>query len=783
MDERVRRILEYDKITRQISSHAVSPLGAQRSIALAPVSDLIGVQGALLLTLDADEAWTRVGGNPMQPYSDCRELLQRCAVGGIPSPSELLEAAHTLRSIRLVKSKLGQCEGIQRLMPHIESLVPQQHAEQEIFRCIINEEEIADDASPELRSIRRQIRLASEQVRQKLNEIISSASMRTMLQDNIITMRNGRYVVPVKAEYASAVSGLEHDRSASGATVFIEPLAVLQANNALREYQAAERNEIQRILQTLGQTIGSQCESISYSIDTMGNLDLLFAKVGWGRSMKAVCPSMHADGALSLKAARHPLIAKEQVVPINIVCSADTNALIITGPNTGGKTVTLKTVGLFILLAQSGVFLPCARADLPCYEALFADIGDEQSIEQSLSTFSSHMVNLVEILQKAKEKTMVLVDELGVGTDPVEGAALAIAILQALTDKGAKVIATTHYSELKSFAMSEPGYMNAGMEFDLATLRPTYRLLIGFAGSSNAFEISRRLGLPDSVIDNAKAHVREEAMRLESAIQAAEALRIAAQKQLEQAKQQSDRERQAFEEELESLRKKAQKDEQRAKDALIKAQRTLEQARQQADEAIDMARQAASAENRNERERLLQSARTSQKAIAGLKTELDEQMQEEDRHEIPRTIEAGDRVYVLSLRTAATVLSKPDSKGDVMVQAGIIKLSVPKDQLRTADSPEEKSRESSRVKREDKGVPMEVDVRGMTVDETIAVIDMHLDSAFLSGMLQTSIIHGKGTGALRAGVRAYLKRHPHVKSMRSGGYGEGEDGVTIIELK
>ncbi len=783
MDERVRRILEYDKITRQISTHAVSVLGSQCCIALAPSPNFEVVQQALLISTDADTAWTRTGGNPMQAFFDCRDLLQRCAIGGIPAAPELLEAASTLRAIRLVKTKLSQCEGIERIKVLADSLSAQQHTEQEIFRCIVNEEEIADDASPELRNIRRQIRIATEQVRQKLNEIISSASMRTMLQDNIITMRNGRYVVPVKAEYAGTVSGLEHDRSSSGATVFIEPLAVLQANNALREYQAAERNEIQRILQMLGQLLEDQCESISYSIETMGELDLLFAKVAWGRSQKALCPVMHTSGELSLKGARHPLIAREAVVPIDIICGGETKALIITGPNTGGKTVTLKTVGLFILLAQSGVFLPCIKAELPCYDALFADIGDEQSIEQSLSTFSSHMVNLVDILQKAREKTMVLVDELGVGTDPVEGAALAIALLQALTKKGADVIATTHYSELKSFAMSEPGYVNAGMEFDLTTLRPTFKLLTCFAGSSNAFEISRRLGLPGDVIDNAKEHVSQEAMRLESAIQAAEALRLAAQKQLDQTILDSKEERQVLQGELDALRLQMLKDEQRSKEMLLKAQRTLELARQQADEAIEQARLAASAENRVERERLLQSARISQKALADLKSELEEDMTEQDNRQIPKNINVGDSVYVLSLRTKATVLTKPDSKGDVMVQAGILKLSVSQDQIRIAETAEERAKNASRVTREDKGVPMEIDVRGLTVDEAIIVIDMHLDAAYLSSMLQTSIIHGKGTGALRKGVRDYLKRHPHIKSIRSGGYGEGDEGVTIVELK
>ncbi len=780
MDERVRRILEYDKIAGQIALHAISAPGNGRCLALEPQGDAARSRRVMELTICADEAWTHIGGNPMQPFEDCSVFVERCTAGGISSPAELLLCANTLRAIRLVKSGLTN-EAKGSLLTLVEALTPFPQVESEIFRCILSQEEIADDASAELRGIRRQIRLASERVRQKLNEIMTSSTMRTKLQDNIITMRNGRYVVPIKAEQAGSVDGLEHDRSASGATVFIEPLAVLRANNELREYQAAERNEIQRILQRLGGLIGAHTDSLNVSIDVMGELDLIFAKVGWGRAQKAVCPQLTSGGTMKVMGARHPLIAKDQVVPIDLVCGGETRALIITGPNTGGKTVTLKTAGLFILLAQSGVYLPCEKAVMPHYDALYADIGDEQSIEQSLSTFSSHMVNLVDIIQNAKHGTMVLADELGVGTDPVEGAALAIALLQTLTKQGANVIATTHYSELKAFAMSEPGFVNAGMEFDMTTLRPTFRLMIGSAGSSNAFEISRRLGLPNDVIELAKQQVSLEAMRLERAIAAAEALRVLAQKQMQEALNRGQEERLALQSELNELRKRAQKDEKHAGEALEKARRTLERARNEASEAVELARQAAAVQNKREREQLLQSARTSLKEIQRLQGDLEEEEQQEDGLQTPSSIEVGQTVYVLSIRADATVLSQPDGRGEVQVQAGIVKLLVPANQLRVAKASKDNS--SARVQRQDMSVPMDIDVRGMTVDEASMAIDMHLDAAVLSGLEWTNIIHGKGTGALRIGVRAFLQKHPHVKGMRSGGYGEGGDGVTVVELR
>ena len=786
MDQRVKRILEYDKIVRQISEHAVSPPGAQLCFTMQPSTARQDVARALMLTQQADAAWTHLGGNPMQPYHDCVELLDRCAVGATPSPAELLQMGHTLRAVRIVQNRLRTAQVERPLWSLGEELAPFPMVENEIFRCIQNEEEVSDDASPQLRQARRQVRQATERVRTRLQEMITSPQTRTMLQDHLITMRNGRYVVPVKAEYSSAMKGLVHDRSASGSTVFIEPLAVLEANNELRELQAAERREVERILQMLGGMLGQQRERIAYSLRALTELDVCFAKAGWGRAHRAVQPELSDDDTLLIKGARHPLIAPEQVVPIDLACGGQTRALIITGPNTGGKTVTLKTAGLFAMLAQSGVFLPCNQAVVPCYQEVFADIGDEQSIEQSLSTFSSHMVNIVEILQKAENHSLVLVDELGVGTDPVEGAALAIAILQQLVGHGASVIATTHYSELKSFAMTADGFVNAGMEFDLQSLKPTYRLMIGYAGSSNAFEISRRLGLSDEIIHQAQSLVNQENARLERALSEAEQLRIRAQQAYDAQQESNTRQRAALHEELQQMRVRAQREERRAQETLEKARRVLEQARQEANEAIEAARAAARAQHNAEREQLLQKARTSLKQMKDVpQTQPTSGPQAVLEPAKAGQLLPGDQVYVLSLRTDATILGKPDSKGNVYIQAGVMKLTTPLSNLRKKNTPQKASapKGRGRVLRSEKSVPMELDVRGTTVEEAKMVIGMHLDAAVLAGMQQTSIIHGKGTGALRNGVRAYLQHHPHVKSMRSGLYGEGEEGVTVVELK
>lgn len=780
MEERVKRILEYDKIMRQVADLTVSEPGFARCCALSPHTDVQAVRFALSMTSEAEAVWSRRGGNPMERFSDCEEILSRCAIGATPTQSDLLTVAQTLRATRVVQHKILDAQVQEPLLSLVQQLQPFRMAEDEIFRCIRNDEELFDDASVELRNIRRKARVANEQLRARLQAIITSSTYKNMLQDALVTQRNGRYVVPVKAEYASAVKGLEHDRSASGSTVFIEPLAVLEANNELRELQAAERHEIERILQHLGKLVGQQRDAINASVQTMIQLDVCFAKAAWGRRHKAVCPVIVEQDTLLLQAARHPLIASEEVVPVDITCGGEIRALIITGPNTGGKTVTLKTAGLFVMLAQTGMFVPCAKAELPIFSAVFADIGDEQSIEQSLSTFSSHMVNLVEILRKTGQHCLVLVDELGAGTDPVEGAALAIAVLQSLVEKGSLAIATTHYSELKSFAMTTPGFLNAGMEFDLESLRPTYKLLIGFAGSSNAFEISRRLGMPEEVIRCAKGHVEQGAASLEQALAAAETLRLQAEKERELARTAIEEERLRWHQEQQQAQRTLEKEKKRAQELFYKAEQVLSQARQEADEAIEAAKAAARAQTSTEREHYLQQARQARRNMQ----EVPSWQEKEEEGSVPQRLSAGDTVFVPKFHTTATVLKEPDAKGNVYIQAGAMKVSVPLGSLRLQPQDKKKPKSASaRIKRAQKEAPMELDVRGMTVDEACMVIDQHLDQMVMNGMSLATIIHGKGTGALRAGVRGYLKRHPHVRSMRSGLYGEGEDGVTVVELK
>ena len=780
MEERVKRILEYDKIMRQVADSTVSEPGFARCCALSPYTDAQAVQLSLSLTSEADAVWTRRGGNPMERFSDCEEILSRCAIGATPAQGDLLTVAQTLRAVRVVQRKILDAQAQEPLQSLAKQLQPFRMAEEEIFRCIRNEEELFDDASTELRNIRRKARIANEQLRTRLQAFITSSTYKNMLQDALVTQRNGRYVVPVKAEYAGAVKGLEHDRSASGSTVFIEPLAVLEANNELRELQAAERHEIERILQHLGKLVGQQQDAINASVQTMIQLDLCFAKAAWGRRHHAICPTIVQEDTLVLQAARHPLIDPQEVVPVDIMCGGQTRALIITGPNTGGKTVTLKTAGLFALLAQTGLYVPCTKAELPIFSAVFADIGDEQSIEQSLSTFSSHMVNLVEILQKTGRHCLVLVDELGAGTDPVEGAALAIAILQRLVEKGSLAIATTHYSELKSFAMTTPGFLNAGMEFDLESLRPTYRLLIGFAGSSNAFEISRRLGMPEDVIVCAKGHVEQGAASLEQALEAAEALRLQALKERDSARTAVQEERIRWRQEQQQAQRALEKEKKRAQELLHKAEQVLGRAREEADEAIEAARAAARAQTSAEREQHLQHARQARKNMQDIPS----WQEKEPEGSIPKQLSVGDTVFVPKFHADATVLKQPDAKGNVYIQAGAMKISVPLQSLRVQPkAPKKVKASAAHVKRAHKETPMELDVRGMTVEEACMVVDQHLDQAVMNGMSLATIIHGKGTGALRTGVRNYLKRHPHVQNMRSGLYGEGEDGVTVVELK
>lgn len=778
MNARTLRILEYEKILAALSKFAVGEPGAQLCLNAVPKSDIDQVRSLINETASAETFWVKNGANPMESYNDCRQAAEKCSAGALATPAELLEVAKTLRAIRLVKNKLSGAEG--KIAYNADRLVPSKTVEDEIFRCIISEDEIADNASPALKDLRKAIRNANEKIRLRLQSLISSPEYKNMLQDSIVTQRNGRYVVPVKAEYVNTIKGLEHDRSNSGATVFVEPISVLEANNELKELEVKERQEIEKILLNLSQMVGSIKDSLYQSTQAMAELDFVFSRAALSRSMNAVMPSIVEADSVKIDGARHPLIESEKVVPIDIVCGGEIRALIITGPNTGGKTVTLKTIGLFCAMAQAGLFLPCSKAELPVFRDILADIGDEQSIEQSLSTFSSHMTNIVEIINKAHNQVLVLLDEIGAGTDPVEGAALAIAILKKLKENGAVCVATTHYSEIKTFAMTNKGYLNACMEFDVITLQPTYKLIIGFAGSSNAFEISKRLGVPQDVIDNAKSLIDTNAAKLESVLSSAEELRLKAQREYEEARQHTESETLRLNKERMQLYKQLEEEKTHIEKLKTKVQKELDAARELANEAIEQARAAARAENAKQREQALVKAKEKIKAMEELRTELSEQYEGEP----PKTLEIGDIVFVTTANTTATVLSKPDDKGEVQLQAGIIKLTANLSVLRKVQQKSKKAdKTSTRIKRQEHNIPLELDIRGLTVDEAIMVVDTHLDAVVMAGLHETTIIHGKGTGALRAGIREYLKNHPHVKRQRAGNYGEGEDGVTVVELK
>ena len=662
-------------------------------------------------------------------------------------------------------------------------LITHRSAEEEINRCIINEDEIFDGASPALARIRRAMRLANEKVREKLNSMIRSTAYQKYLQEPIITIRNGRFVIPVKQEYRQQVPGLIHDQSSSGATLFIEPSAVVELGNEYKKLLAEEADEIERILTELTAMLAPYADEIREDLNIMGQIDLVFAKAKLSRELNAVMPRLNRNNYVRIVRGRHPLIPADRVVPIDIWIGRDYRSLIITGPNTGGKTVTLKIVGLFALMVQSGIFVPANEgSEFPVFEHIYADIGDEQSIEQSLSTFSSHMKNIVGILDKADENSLVLLDELGAGTDPIEGAALAMSILEELNDRHCICVSTTHYSEIKAFAMTHEGMENASMEFDIDRLCPTYRLYIGIPGKSNAFEISSRLGLPNSIIDKAKGFLKGEDVRFEDIISSAQSQhRIAeeerkmaeeARAELEKLRADAERERRKLDEDRNRLQAKAKED---AKRIVADTKREMEKLIVEIRSIKDIDRSAA--------DRVIQAARDTLRATETAVNEK-EAIKKEDNTKPPKTVRAGDTVNIVTLDQKATVLSAPDSKGEVMVQAGVMKLNVKLKDIRLIEEKKAAAPTSGKVGLgAGKQVGLELDVRGMLVDEANIIVDRYLDDAYNAGLSEVNIIHGKGTGALRAGVQAFLKRHPLVKGYRMGSYGEGDAGVTVVTLK
>ena len=779
------KALELDKILEMVAEECSSQDGAQLARELEPVHTAAEAQWLLGETDAAFVAMAKYGAPSFYGMKNVTNPLRRAQAGGGLGLRELLDIGATLRTIRGLTQWWGKSGNVTTaLTPRFEVLAPNKYLEEKIFTCIVNEEEVADNASPALASIRRKIRAASQRVRDQLDKLIHSQAHQKHLQESIITQRGGRYVVPVKAEFRGEVPGLVHDTSASGATVFVEPMSVVEANNEIRVLRSDEQDEIARILLELSGEAGSFADSIIESYHYAVELDLIFAKAQVAYKMKAVVPQVGEDGKIALHAARHPLIAKEKVVPTDITLGVEFDTLIITGPNTGGKTVALKTIGLLTLMAMCGLMIPAGEgSQVAVFRHILADIGDEQSIEQSLSTFSSHMVNIIHIFEVADNSSLILLDELGAGTDPVEGAALAEAIIQELRGRGVRLACTTHYAELKAYAIQTPGVENGSCEFDVATLRPTYRLLIGVPGKSNAFAITQRLGMDTAIVDRARELVSREGNAFEQVVGRLE------------------EDRRKMEDELEALRASAAQAKanaeasQRLKDeAEAQAKKEIDRARQEAAQIVQKTRQRADAlvgeleELRRQKNKQL-SAEQKARLRSGLK-ELESSsdpvhQRRDDNYVLPRPLVVGDEVLLYDIDKEATVLELPKD-GTVLVQAGIIKTRVPLGNVRLLSKRQLKKKNPTRTVTKNVSTPetsSSLDLRGQTVEEALMEVDNFLDRASRMHLSQVTIIHGKGTGALRTAVQQHLRRCSQVKSFRLGTYGEGESGVTIAELK
>ena len=779
------KALELDKILEMVAEECSSQDGAQLARELEPVHTAAEAQWLLGETDAAFVAMAKYGAPSFYGMKNVTNPLRRAQAGGGLGLRELLDIGATLRTIRGLTQWWGKSGNVTTaLTPRFEVLAPNKYLEEKIFTCIVNEEEVADNASPALASIRRKIRAASQRVRDQLDKLIHSQAHQKHLQESIVTQRGGRYVVPVKAEFRGEVPGLVHDTSASGATVFVEPMSVVEANNEIRVLRSDEQDEIARILLELSGEAGSFADSIIESYHYAVELDLIFAKAQVAYKMKAVVPQVGEDGKIALHAARHPLIAKEKVVPTDITLGVEFDTLIITGPNTGGKTVALKTIGLLTLMAMCGLMIPAGEGSrVAVFRHILADIGDEQSIEQSLSTFSSHMVNIIHIFEVADNSSLILLDELGAGTDPVEGAALAEAIIQELRGRGVRLACTTHYAELKAYAIQTPGVENGSCEFDVATLRPTYRLLIGVPGKSNAFAITQRLGMDTAIVDRARELVSREGNAFEQVVGRLE------------------EDRRKMEDELEALRASAAQAKANAEasqllkdEAEAQAKKEIDRARQEAAQIVQKTRQRADAlvgeleELRRQKNKQL-SAEQKARLRSGLK-ELESSsdpvhQRRDDNYVLPRPLVVGDEVLLYDIDKEATVLELPKD-GTVLVQAGIIKTRVPLENVRLLSKRQLKKKNPTRTVTKNVSTPetsSSLDLRGQTVEEALMEVDNFLDRASRMHLSQVTIIHGKGTGALRTAVQQHLRRCSQVKSFRLGTYGEGESGVTIAELK
>ena len=809
MNLRTLRVIEYNKIVEMLTTFASSPMAKRKCQRIKPRKDLAMIEALQQETRDALRRLNTQGNLSFAGLKDIGASLKRLEVEGILTTAELLDVASML-DLAATAKRYGENEGTsmtdtrRRSQEQIEEekasnkmlglsmnpdgttcpdslrtrfleLMPLEHLSREIHRCIISENEFADDASSGLKAVRRNKRLTNEKLHNQLAKLVSDTSKQTMFQDNLVTMRNGRYCIPVKAEYKNHFPGMIHDQSSTGATVFIEPMAIVNLNNELKELDNQELAEIEKILESLSAQTAAEIEYIKYDFDTLAELDFIFARASFARSYKGTEPIFNTDGIVDIKQGRHPLLEKHTVVPVDIKLGEDYNLLIVTGPNTGGKTVSLKTLGLFSLMGQSGLHIPALDGSrLNVFDDVFADIGDEQSIEQNLSTFSSHMSNIVYILDHVTPGSLVLFDELGGGTDPIEGAALAIAILSHLNDMGVRCMATTHYSELKTFAMSTPGVENASCEFDVATLQPTYKLMIGIPGKSNAFAIAKKLGIDDSIIESAKANIDSDTVDFETLIA-----------DLERSKREIEQDKA----DIARLKEDAKLSDKKAE--------ILAKARQEASEIIEEAKAEADAAIRKYNKWTTNPAKADTKAMEAerqkLRAKINDlgKMNEEKRKTVKSDHKAsdfkvGDTVHVISMDSEGTITALADSKGKLKVQMGIISASLPPTDLLLVEHEKKKPQKATvtggKSMNRMMNIKPEINVLGMTVDEATSLVDRFLDDALMAHLHRVTIIHGKGTGALRKGIHQFLKSQPHVKSFRLGEFGEGDAGVTIVEL-
>lgn len=787
--------LELDKILELLAEQTSSDSCRDKALKLSPSFDEAEIRRELQKTNDAFTLSAKFGTPRFRRIKDISFSLRRCKSGSALSFRELLDVADILRETNMLCDWFGQCESMENsLSEYFRELYPIKDLEQRISESIISEEEMSDAASPELASIRKRIVRQGMNIREQLDKLIKSRSTQKFLQEAIVTMRDGRYVVPVRSEYKNEVSGLVHDTSATGQTFFIEPMSVVEANNEIRVLKSREQAEIERITQELSARVGENADSIANNFRVAQILELYFAKANLGAKMRGVAANIVSEPRISLHQARHPLIDQNSVVPITVELGGAYSSLMITGPNTGGKTVAIKTIGLLTLMTMCGLMIPAGDgSEVGIFGGIYVDIGDEQSIEQSLSTFSSHMVNVVKILSLADDRSLVLIDELGSGTDPVEGAALAVSILSTLREQGAKVAATTHYQEVKMYALQTEGVENASCEFDVNTLKPTYRLIVGVPGKSNAFAISQRLGMPDYVIDRAKELVSTENKRFEQVVDA-----------LEKSRQ-----------ELEALKESAAISERNAKMTESELKQKLSDLEQQKEKELESARQRAmfiveetrfrSNQLLNELEELKkvkdkEALRQGLSAAKGKTNSALNRMQDDanpvvqrhiDSYVLPRPLKAGDTVMLADTRKEGVLMTVPNMSGTCYVQVGMMKIKTNQKNLRLVENKKKQQPQKSvggSVKKQvtsnmNRRGGMELDIRGMMSDEGVLEVERFIDGAQLSGISTVVIIHGKGTGALRAAVQQSLKTNPAVKSYRQGAYGEGEAGVTVVELK